>query len=76
MAIFTCLWLAVLSRAAERQLWKVTAAEIEKLCVAVFVLICRLTWRLFPSSFFFFPAWRQNQPKPVFANVSEDEEEK
>ena len=25
--------------------------------------------------FFFFPAWRQNQPKPVFANVSEDEEE-
>lgn len=25
--------------------------------------------------FFFFSAWQQNQPKPVFANVSEDEEE-
>ena len=60
--------------AAEYQFWKVAVAEIERLCIAVFVLICRLTWRLFPSSFFF-PAWRQNQPKPVFANVSEDEEE-
>jgi hypothetical protein len=45
-------------------------AESEKKCCGVFVLIGWLTWHCFG-----FAAWQQNQPKPVFANVSDNEEE-
>ena len=41
---------------------------------AVYCGVWLIGWLTWPN-LFYFPAWRQNQPDPVFADVSEDEKE-